>query len=385
LIEVAWWVFWMSAALLLYGAIGYPVLIAAACLVRGKRVYSGDESEALPSTSVIIAAHNESADIADRLRNVVDSCPLSLDYEVVVGSDGSTDGTVAEAQAFPGGRVRVLHFPEQRGRAAIHNEAVQVARGDVLVFTDAGTRFEQGTIELLLRHFASPQVGCVVGRLRYRAAGSAVSHLEALFRSYEDRIRNMESCLGLLAMGSGAIMAVRRELYRQLEARHDVDNVTPVDVVLSGSRVLFEPCAIAWDVAPRSTRGEFRARARMTAQAVDSLLYRQPLRTWVRHPAVLLSVLSHRGLRYLSPYLVAAIFVANARLLSVQPVYAYTAAAGVLSVALALYGLLRRGTGGLIWTVGHYFGGAYAALAGLAVGVGIGLRGRAPERYRQRD
>src|SRR5262249_23232604 len=150
-------VLWTSLALVAYGYAGYPLLIWTCARLFGRRreipaAADGD----LPSVTLLIAAHNEERWIGQRLENA-----LAQDYppdklEVLVASDGSRDGTVASATAYAGRGVRVLDFPENRGKATALNAGIREARHPVVVFSDANTFFEPEAVRRLVRWFADP-------------------------------------------------------------------------------------------------------------------------------------------------------------------------------------------------------------------------------------
>src|SRR5205809_5832443 len=139
--------FWASVLLLGYTFLAYPSLMLAWASLRSRPRRTRD---AEPTVSVLIVAHNESARIAGRLENL-----LTLDYsrdrlEIVLGSDGSTDGTVERARAYEDVGVRVIAFDGRRGKAAVLNDLVPKAWGEIAVFADARQRFEKGALRALV-------------------------------------------------------------------------------------------------------------------------------------------------------------------------------------------------------------------------------------------
>src|SRR5690606_3827973 len=127
--------------------------------------------------SLIIAAHNEAKTIRTKLDNI-----LALDYpagklEVIIASDGSTDGTDAIVQGYAPQGVRLLSLPRQ-GKAPALNAAVAAATGEILVFSDANSLYAPQAIRALTRPFADPSVGGVAGNqcyLKQSAAGEVNS------------------------------------------------------------------------------------------------------------------------------------------------------------------------------------------------------------------
>jgi cellulose synthase/poly-beta-1,6-N-acetylglucosamine synthase-like glycosyltransferase len=327
--------------------------------------------------SVIIAAHNEEERVAARLRNcLAQGYPSHL--EIIVASDGSTDRTVEIAREYEG--VVVLDFPQNRGRAAVQNDAAASARGEIVVFTDAETEFEPDFLARIAAAFADPRVGCAVGNLVYREKDTAVGVSEGMYWRFEKKLRQVESDLGILATATGACMAVRRSLWRPLTPIDDSDFTTPLDVILQGYRVVYVPEAVAYDVPASSMRGEFRTRVRQTSKNLIGTLRRWGLRNWFTHPAVSWGLLSHKILRWMTPFFMAGALAANRFLLD-DPFYRLTLALQAVFYLLGIVGFVADAFGRRV-PLASFVAGFCVACLGMGVGVIKGLFGRAPAAYR---
>src|ERR1035438_8730420 len=157
------WLFWLSAALIGYSYIGYPVWLWLRSRLAPRPVR---RSSSEPSVSAVIVVRNEEATIARKLENL-----LLLDYppeklQVVVVSDGSSDRTEAILAGYRhNSRVRTATKPVSQGKAAGLNDAIELARGDVLLFTDARQQIEPGALRHLIENFGDPEVGAASGEL----------------------------------------------------------------------------------------------------------------------------------------------------------------------------------------------------------------------------
>ncbi len=382
-----------AAACLGYTYVGYPLLLAVWARVRGRRISSsihrlpvpapGPEPAAaalpLPRLSIIVAAHDEAASIGARLCNL-----LAQDYppdrlEIIVGSDGSSDGTAAAATACGDLRVHVLDLPRQ-GRAGVHNECVRRARGDILVFTDAGTLFDGDTLRRLVAPFGDHAVGCSSGRLLYlNTEGGAVAQSAGWYWSYEILLRRLESAAGSTVAVTGACMALRRCLYRPLGAADDIDDAAPIDVILQGRRTVFVEEARAYDRLPQRSGDELSSRRRIVSKNLTALLNRAGILHPWRHPKAAVAFLSHRVMRYLSPVFLLVLLISNLALAH-QPVFRLSAAAQVLFYAGALTGYLadrRRREVPVLSTLFAFC----LANTGFLLGLWSALRGRSAATY----
>lgn len=339
-IAVAKIAFWCCAILFLYAYGGYPVL-AKALAVRRREKEAVEQSVPM-NVTVIVAAYNERDVIADRLKNIAElNVRATTTVEVLVASDGSTDGTNELVATWPDPRVRLLALP-RGGRALAHNRAAELARGNILVFTDAHTSFRKDFLSTILRPFSDPVVGCVVGRLVYVTEQNSMAKDTGIYWTYETKLREWESAAGLLAIGSGCCMAVRKNLFKILHPDEDVDDAVPLDLLLGAHRVVFARDAVAFDVAPSTLQDEIRARARMTVLCLTALLRRSTLLNPFRFPSVAMALLSHRILRYLTPVLAFGAFLSNALLVR-ELLYCSTFMAQVLFYLFAFVGLVAGG------------------------------------------
>lgn len=299
-----------SALLLFYTWAGYPGLLALWARFRQVRI---QKAPIAPMVSIIVAARNEEKNIHGRLENL-----LSLDYpreriEIIIASDGSADRTADLVREFPDERVKLLEFSESRGRAAVHNDAVAASSGQILVFTDAATRFDRAFLAKLVANFADPRVGCVSGEIVFENRGvSSITRPRGLYWRYEYWLRNCESQCGISACASGPGMAVRRDLFRPFaDGSYDVDFMTPLDVIEQGYLVLQEPAAIAMDQMFSAPPQEFRAQVRMVSRNLRGYLDRSCLLFLPGRPQFAWGLVSHKVLRWLTPFLLILLFITN--------------------------------------------------------------------------
>ncbi len=264
-----------------------------------------------PGVSVIIAARNEEAKIAGRIENLLSS-EYAGPIEVLVGCDGCTDNTAAIVSGLGKANVKAVVFDVNRGRAMVHNDIVPLCAHDIVVFTDAETRFEPDCLGNLVKPFSDPEVGCSVGLIRYVNAGnSGVSESAGLYWRMEEAIRVAESRLGILGFGTGACTAMRKTLFRKMVSWEDLDYAATLMLAIGGARIVYVPEAVATDFISELASAAFQTRVRQTSRSFMSII-RRTLPAF-RNNTFWIGVasLSHKTGRHLSPFFLLMLFFSS--------------------------------------------------------------------------
>jgi len=350
ILAVAWWVL---AVLVAYTYVGYPALLGILARIRPKPL---PRAEIQPTVSLIIAAHNEELCIRDKLEN-----SLALAYprdrlEILVASDASTDRTNEIVAEFAERGVRLNAIPERRGKSYAQNQTVEMATGEVLVFSDANSMYEPDAVAKLVRNLADDSVGYVSGELRYRKPRSAIGAGEGLYWRYETWIKRKESETGNIINGNGAIYAVPRRYFVQVPDHTGADLWLPLTQIRRGLRTVHEAEAIAYEETSLTAADEYGRKHRSTVRVLHVLTEHAGVLNPFRYGLTSLKLLSHRYLRYVVPYLIAALLVVNAFLLS-SAFFRVTMALQLAFYAAALVGawLQSRGKRVILFYVPYYF------------------------------
>ena len=270
-------VFLLSAALLVYTWIVYPGMLWFLQKIYTPRAVQAQSVEK-PRISIIVPAHNEEERIRAKLTNCLKLAYPHDRVEILVVSDGSADSTEEIVKSFTSNDSRIhLLRSERLGKSLAQNLAVQRAKGEILLFTDANAWTRPDLLEVIGKNFRDPRVGMVTATVYFGQPGDAVARGQGLYWCYELFLRAAESAIGILATGSGQALAMRRSLFRPMEACYGDDCVLPLDVRLQGYRVVQDSQAVVYDEIPSSIEGELRARVRMTARNWTGTLSRPSL------------------------------------------------------------------------------------------------------------
>jgi cellulose synthase/poly-beta-1,6-N-acetylglucosamine synthase-like glycosyltransferase len=306
-----------SFGLLIYTYAVYPALLWLVNLLPRPNQRDRGEPTRWPDVSVLISAYNEEPVIAARMQNLLELQYPRERLEVLVGSDGSEDRTGEIVNAYEAHGIRLVAFPQRRGKAAVLNDLVPRARGEVIVLTDANTFFHREAVrELVGALWRHPSACAVVGRVDFLSS-TAAGNLDGAYWRYETWIKTLESRFGCVLGANGAIYAFRRERYQPLPpgAISNDDFLIPMLMRLrSGGQVFFVPTARAWERSPERLGDEFRRHVRIGAADLQALIWTWPLLLpWKGMLA--LTYFSHKVLRWLGPWLMLIGFGANLSLL----------------------------------------------------------------------
>jgi cellulose synthase/poly-beta-1,6-N-acetylglucosamine synthase-like glycosyltransferase len=288
----------------LYAYVGFPAIAALLGVASPRHRAVVDRRGDARKVTVIISAYNEERSLEAKIRNVLATEYPRERLQVLVVSDASTDRTNEIARSFEDEGVRLIVQPTRRGKSLGLNDAVERARGEVVVFTDANASFTPQTIPTLLRYFADPSVGLVTGYTQYETGGSGeVARATNLYTSLERAIKVAESRWCCCVGADGAVFAMRRRLFRPL--RHDDINdfVIPLDVIAQGSECVFAAGAWCAEPASDSVASEFRRQARITNRTLRALWRHVGLLNPFRYGLFSFFLFSHKIVRFLVPVL----------------------------------------------------------------------------------
>jgi cellulose synthase/poly-beta-1,6-N-acetylglucosamine synthase-like glycosyltransferase len=324
--------FWTCAALVVYAYAGYPVVVWVLARIVGRPARPVPVADVgLPTVSLLVAAHNEETVIRQRILNA-----LAMDYpagmlEVVIATDGCSDGTADVVRRFAADGVRLLAYDRRRGKATVLNDSIPQLRGEVVILSDANTLTEPGAARSLARWFADPKVGSVCGKLVLSDPVTG-KNADGLYWKYETFLKACEGRLGALLGANGGIYAVRRSVFAPIPADTIVDDlVIPLAARLkTGCRIVYDPTAVAHEETPAGVGAEFHRRTRLGAGGFQSVrrLWRllDPRQGWVAF-----TFLSHKVLRWLCPFFLVGLLATNLALAG-DPVYL-----GALGAQVGIY------------------------------------------------
>jgi cellulose synthase/poly-beta-1,6-N-acetylglucosamine synthase-like glycosyltransferase len=291
--------------------------------------------------TVLIPAYNEADCIAKTIQNKLDQNYPKDKLQIIVISDGSTDGTDDIVRGFVAQGVEFISQKTREGKAAALNEAVKYARGDIIIFSDANSLFESKAIQFMVENFADPDVGYVTGALHFVTEDTTLSGSGGgAYLRYENFLRVLETRFSSIIGVNGGVDAIRKSLYTEIPSALITDFVLPLHVIAQRYRVVYDPRVISREVANRQLGSEFSMRVRVALRAFQGLIYMRRLLNPIRYPVAAFCLTSHKLLRYMTFLFLPIALAANINLAFAEPIYQWALAVHLTAYALALLGLL---------------------------------------------
>jgi cellulose synthase/poly-beta-1,6-N-acetylglucosamine synthase-like glycosyltransferase len=292
--------FWLSALLIVYIYIGYPIILRYLPKRISDKTMSINE---LPKVTVLIPAYNEAGVIQQTIENKLTQDYPAGSLEIIVISDESEDGTdeIVQKIASQDPRVRLIRQVPRQGKTSGLNLAIPEATGEIVIFSDANSHYQQNAIRQLVDCFNDPEVGYVTGKMVYvNEEGNVIGDGCSAYMKYENHLRSLEAKVSSVVGVDGGIDAIRKSLYQPMNADQLPDFVLPLKVVTQGKRVIYCESALLNEESLSNSQSEFRMRVRVSLRAYWAMWDMKHLFNPFKYGLFSLQITSHKLLRYLA-------------------------------------------------------------------------------------
>jgi len=310
-------IFWISVFLVFYTYSGYLLLLFLITLFKKSKV---NKEDVIPSVSIIIPVYNQGKIIEDKIQNC-----LCLNYpedklEIIVASDGSTDDTNDVVGKYGHQGVKLIKLAQRRGKHYAQGEALKIARGEIIVFTDVGISFGRDSLRRLVRNFGDPKVACV-SSVDEVVTSKVRPNKEGLYITYDMLLRKLESRLGASTGMSGSFYAVRKEFCYPFYPSMSNDFYIPLRAVMQGYKAILDPQVKGYYSTSGDPGDEFKRKTRTIVHGMEVLSKFKAALNPFKYGFYSIQIMSHKLLRWLVPYFLTIIFTTNILLLSKGWIY----------------------------------------------------------------
>lgn len=347
-------IFWVSAFAIFYPMIGYPLtLLLLDKIIKRKNT---KDYTYKPKVSVIISAYNEEKVIEKKLNNIIRTD--YPDFEVIIANDASNDRTVELSQDFiknhPDFDIRVNTVRNHLGKTNAQDEAVEVAKGEILVFSDANSIFKEDAISELVSYFTSDDIEYVCGSLIYKEDETASVVAENTYWNMELTMRKIESNIKTIAAGNGAIYACRKKDYRNYDLVSSHDYEMPLHAGLNGKRALYNEDALAFEKAGSTTSDEFKRKVRMQRRILTNIRTNLRRLNIFKYGWFSFFHFNHKTLRFLQAFFHIVLFISNIFLIRQGFIYKLILLGQVAFLILAILGQVSKAKNKIVYFPRYY-------------------------------
>ncbi len=365
------YLFWISLVVVLIPYVIYPSFILLLEKLRSPRKPAKISEEELPNIDIIFAAYNEEQVLEEKLRSLE-----ALDYpkeklRIRIGSDASTDRTndILKEWHEKDDRFQPYLFRRRSGKSQILNFLRDEGESEFLLLTDANIIFEPATLKLLVgRLHCRSKVGAVGANIHYGEFESkGISRQEDTYLKLENRIKFAEAKVAAAPLGlEGGCYLIRRELFPEIPPLFYMEDFfTTLHVIKSGWCILWEPRAKVWEDVSVSPDEEYKRKVRIGIGNFQNLRYYGGFlfrRFWPKG----LMFLSHKVLRWLSPFFLLILLISAPQLIFVHWFYGFIAGLYMTFIGLGLFGILLSQKRKSAWFLypGHFINMNLALMEG---------------------
>ena len=307
--------FWLSVAAIFHSYLLYPWVLKFLSLNKKENGLIYDSTEDLPFVSVIMSVHNEEMAISNKIRSIYYTLYPLNKFEVLIGSDCSTDGTNNICKVYSENYEHFRFFPfyERHGKPQVVNQLVEKAQGEILVLTDAKVFFELNTLNELIKHFKNPDIDIVGGNiLNEKTTPVGISIQEKAFMNREIRMKYREGLIWGKTMGIyGAIYAIRKDAFTRVPENFSVDDFfVTMNVLCKKRKVILNLDATSLENVPDELSTEFNRKVRISAGNFQNLRYFASC-LWPPFTNLSFVYVSHKIIRWTGPFLLLLILGLN--------------------------------------------------------------------------
>ena len=342
--------FCISALLLIHSYILYPVFLwVLAGMAYKKPLLKYSPEDQLPFVSILVAAHNEEAVIEKKIRSILQTTYPISQIEVIIGSDSSTDKTnsIVRSLEIEFTNLKLIEFSARQGKVSIVNQLVDIAKGDIVVSTDANVFLEENTLFELIKFMKDPEVGLVDSRMVNTGLNrTGISIQESIYITHEVMVKYREGMLwGTMIGPFGGCYAIQKELFVKPPSNFLVDDFyINMRVLEQGKESLNNLEARVYEDVSNDLGEEFRRKIRIAQGNFQNLAALRSM-LWPPFSAVAFAFLSHKVIRWFGPILIFIALLSSGVLAINSPLFLTLFLAQVGLLALPVIDFLLKSIG----------------------------------------
>ncbi len=370
-------IFWITLWAIIHPYTSYPVFLHLKTRNKKKNFDFYDKNK-LPFISILMAVHNEEKILYDKIQSILNSSYPAHLYEIIIGSDASTDNTnhILKQSALKHKQIKVHYFAERLGKIKIINKLIKQAKAELIIFTDADVLFTSDTIYELVKYFKEDKIGLVDSNLQKKCTEKkGVSIQENFYMNFELSVKYLEGIAAGVMMGPfGGAYAIRKKLYEPVPDNFLVDDFyINMKIIQKNYWSINNPAAIAYDNGVDEIRSEFKRKVRISTGNFQNLKAFLPVLFSGKY-LLAFCFFSHKILRWITPLFFISLILSSIIILQQNVFYIFFSFFLFLSLIIPFIDYFLRKNGFhiiLLRFISHYY---YMNL-GLLIGLFKYLKG----------
>jgi len=272
------WCVFIAILLLASSFILYPLLLFVSQFFVRTVPFLTTTADKPTSVSFIVVVHNAEHLITDKLKNILQLDYDGVQYEILVYLDGCSDKTLERIEGLNSNRIQLINEQQHLGKIAGLNKAASLAKGEILIFTDADAILDNNVVNVFLTQFKDPRCGGVCGLRTIREKQGKMRLAQHLYISVDSYIKTLENALGNITSNDGKLYAVRRSLFKPIADAVTDDLFSCLTITAQHYRFIFEPKAVAHISTPsRSGQHETSRRRRIVTRSLNGIFIQRKL------------------------------------------------------------------------------------------------------------
>ena len=302
-------IFISSVFLVFFAYFGYPVTLATLRLFIH---FKYEKSYIFPKVTLIITAYNEEKRIRQKLDNTIQLDYPKNELQIIVASDGSSDQTNKIVQEYSDKGVELLDVKDRKGKENAQKEAIKIANGEIIVFSDTATILDKNGLEEIVANFADRSIGCVSSEDKMIGTDGNTGGGEGFYVKYEMWLRKLECSVNSVVGLSGSFFAARKEVCQDFSPKMQSDFRTLLSSMRKGMRGVSDPQAIGYYHDIKDTSKEFNRKVRTVIRGLTVFFNNLEFLNFFEFGLFSYQYICHKLLRWLVPFFLILAFISNA-------------------------------------------------------------------------
>lgn len=265
----------LGTPVLIFGLYGV-IMLYYGKLKRNKREERSEHDADVkfePFVSIVIPTHNEEMVISKKIENLLASNYPKERLEIIFVDD-SDDLTPRIIQEYSekSSNIRLIRFHKRMGYSPSMIAGCKAAKGEIIVFNDAGSFLDTQAIPNLVSHFQNPNIGVVTGKDVILNVNDEVGKSENLYQKIFNFLRIAETNMDSTFYIKGEATAVRKDLIEDLETCSETfDTTVGLFVRRKGCKIVYDPDVKFYEYAPMTHSGRIKQKTIRAANLIKVL------------------------------------------------------------------------------------------------------------------